>query len=185
MADSEQQTTIEEVPAKTEPSTPDAGHSSKPSGPDMLRQLSAEISSEFGKKEEEKYVETVSLKTGDKEQSPSFDDKIGTMRSLIWNESAFDLPEARKYRVTGSFKDNWTEYLHQPFHVTKMMNHKGKEEEICFAEPLAPRRIFVALKVKRISDIDNVAETYRCRFHIYFDWLLTESDYNSYKKYHV
>jgi len=45
-----------------------------------------------------------------------------------------------------------------------------------------PRKVFVALKVKRLSAVDNIAETFRMRFHIYFNWLPTESDYKSYYK---
>merc|ERR1719361_1600003 len=43
-----------------------------------------------------------------------------------------------------------------------------------------PRKVFVALKVKRVSAVDNIAETFRMRFHIYFNWLPTEADYKSY-----
>jgi len=42
------------------------------------------------------------------------------------------------------------------------------------------RKVFVALKVKRVSDVDNIKETFRMRFHIYFNWLMTEGDYTSY-----
>jgi len=93
--------------------------------------------------------------------------------------------EARQYHITGSFREEWKQYLYQDFHEETMANHvDGKLETLCFAEALAPRRIYVALKVKRISDIDNVNETYRCRFHIYFDWLLSQHDYEHYKEYH-
>ena len=40
--------------------------------------------------------------------------------------------------------------------------------------------MFVAFKVKRVSAIDNVDETFRMRFHIYFTWLATEAEYKSY-----
>eukprot|EP01084_Bolivina_argentea_P074074 134400_1 len=45
-----------------------------------------------------------------------------------------------------------------------------------------PRKVFVALKVKRVSAVDNVAETFRLRFHMYFNWIPTENEYKSYYK---
>jgi len=183
------QTMADAQQATTESPGDDASPKSL-SGPDReskphlkLKQLSRDMSAEMRKQEEEKYAP---LKTEEEQRAQKETiEAIGTMRSLIWNESAFDLAEAKKYRVTGSFQENWREYLNQPYYMKTVKNHEDKEEELCFAEPLAPRRIFVALKVKRISDIDNVAETYRCRFHIYFDWLLTEHDYKSYCEYHT
>eukprot|EP01084_Bolivina_argentea_P145746 255388_1 len=91
--------------------------------------------------------------------------------------------EAKKYRVTGSFRDNWHDYVKQPFITAKVTTHEGKEEVLDFANPYAPRRIYVAFKIKRISDVDNVRETYRCRFHMYFDWLLTKEGYLNYVEY--
>lgn len=32
------------------------------------------------------------------------------------------------------------------------------------------------MKIKRISEIDTSAETFRCRFHIYFTWLASQSE---------
>ncbi len=29
------------------------------------------------------------------------------------------------------------------------------------------RKVFICVKIKRFSDIDNVRECYRCRFHVY------------------
>ncbi len=46
------------------------------------------------------------------------------------------------------------------------------------------RKVFVSLKVKRFSDIDNVRETFRVRFHLYLDWLISWNDYQSYLKAH-
>jgi len=112
--------------------------------------------------------------------------QIKTAESMVWNDGLYESEEAKGYRERlsgGNFMEHWEEYLKQPFERITMTSHKGNEETICFAKPLAPRRIYVALKVKRISDIDNVNETYRCRFHIYFDWLLSEMDYKSYCEY--
>eukprot|EP01083_Nonionella_stella_P108187 314364_1 len=52
---------------------------------------------------------------------------------------------------------------------------QGKKKK----KDLPPRKVFVALKVKRVSAVDNIAETFRMRFHIYFDWLPTVADYKS------
>eukprot|EP00484_Ammonia_sp_Unknown_P000231 CAMPEP_0197023124 /NCGR_PEP_ID=MMETSP1384-20130603/3912_1 /TAXON_ID=29189 /ORGANISM="Ammonia sp." /LENGTH=549 /DNA_ID=CAMNT_0042451297 /DNA_START=31 /DNA_END=1677 /DNA_ORIENTATION=+ len=102
---------------------------------------------------------------------------------LSLQQSDFNSDKAKEFRITGSFKTHWQQYVHQPFVTAKVTTHDGKEEVLHFAEPLAPRRIYVALKIKRLSDVDNVNETYRCRFHIYFDWLLTKQGYLSYVEY--
>eukprot|EP01083_Nonionella_stella_P098955 278327_1 len=43
------------------------------------------------------------------------------------------------------------------------------------------RKVFVSFKIKRISAIDNVRETFRMRFHLYLNWIVTESEYRAYK----
>eukprot|EP01083_Nonionella_stella_P313733 1127500_1 len=43
------------------------------------------------------------------------------------------------------------------------------------------RKVFVSFKIKRISAIDNVRETFRMRFHLYLNWIVTESEYREYK----
>mmetsp|Transcript_39528 Transcript_39528/g.63241 ORF Transcript_39528/g.63241 Transcript_39528/m.63241 type:complete len:600 (+) Transcript_39528:41-1840(+) len=48
--------------------------------------------------------------------------------------------------------------------------------------PTPPRKVFIAMKIKRVSAVDNIAETFRMRFHIYFNWLPTEEDYKSHYK---
>eukprot|EP01083_Nonionella_stella_P108189 314368_1 len=47
------------------------------------------------------------------------------------------------------------------------------------SDTLPLRKVFISLKVKRVSAVDNIAETFRMRFHIYFNWLPTEEDYKS------
>lgn len=42
------------------------------------------------------------------------------------------------------------------------------------------RKVFVAFKVKRVSDIDNLKEHFKLKFHIYFNWLPTLKEYESY-----
>ena len=36
--------------------------------------------------------------------------------------------------------------------------------------------LFFEMKIKRISEIDTSAETFRCRFHIYFTWLASKNE---------
>ena len=110
---------------------------------------------------------------------------LGQNAMLSTAHTVFNSAEAQKFHIQGSFKSHWAEYVKQPFITAKVKTHEGKEEIINFANPLAPRRIYVGLKIKRISDIDNVRETYRCRFHMYFDWLLTKEGYESYVEYTV
>eukprot|EP00485_Elphidium_margaritaceum_P014400 CAMPEP_0202726400 /NCGR_PEP_ID=MMETSP1385-20130828/184594_1 /ASSEMBLY_ACC=CAM_ASM_000861 /TAXON_ID=933848 /ORGANISM="Elphidium margaritaceum" /LENGTH=605 /DNA_ID=CAMNT_0049392621 /DNA_START=416 /DNA_END=2233 /DNA_ORIENTATION=- len=45
------------------------------------------------------------------------------------------------------------------------------------------RKIYFSIKVKRFSDVDNVRESFRVRFHIYLNWLLTLNEYNDYLMY--
>ena len=49
---------------------------------------------------------------------------------------------------------------------------KGKKKKKK-KEPKPVRKIFVSFKVKRVSDIDNVKEEFRIKFHLYFNWLPT------------
>jgi len=44
------------------------------------------------------------------------------------------------------------------------------------------RKVFVSFKVKRVSDIENVEQQFRIRFHLYFNWLPTHSEYISFLK---
>eukprot|EP01083_Nonionella_stella_P211524 764729_1 len=40
-----------------------------------------------------------------------------------------------------------------------------------------PRKIYFSMKVKRFSDIDNVRESFRARFHLYLNWIITKKEY--------
>ena len=44
----------------------------------------------------------------------------------------------------------------------------------------APRKIYFSMKIKRFSDIDNVRESFRARFHLYLNWMITRKEYESY-----
>ncbi|ETO02774.1 hypothetical protein RFI_34639, partial [Reticulomyxa filosa] len=67
----------------------------------------------------------------------------------------------------------------------KEENHKEEKEEYYFAKEgkKDKRIVFIAIKVKRFSDVDNVKEQYRCRFHYYLTWLLTYPEYIDYLEY--
>eukprot|EP01083_Nonionella_stella_P179832 639562_1 len=56
----------------------------------------------------------------------------------------------------------------------------GKDEKGKALTP--PRKVFVSLKVKRVCDVSNINETFRMRFHMYFNWLPTEADYKDHYK---
>eukprot|EP01084_Bolivina_argentea_P030440 56412_1 len=43
-----------------------------------------------------------------------------------------------------------------------------------------PRIIYFSMKIKRFSDIDNVRECFRCRFHLYLNWIVTKKEYEQY-----
>jgi len=42
------------------------------------------------------------------------------------------------------------------------------------------RRVYFSMKVKRFSDIDTVHESFRARFHIYLNWIVTHKEYETY-----
>ena len=114
---------------------------------------------------------------------------LGLAEDITIQQSDGNIDYARadtnEFHIKGTFKTHWPEYVKQPYEAYTVMTHENKEEELHFANPRAPRRIYMALKIKRISDVDNVRETYRCRFHLYFDWLLTKDEYLSYVEYKV
>eukprot|EP01084_Bolivina_argentea_P111308 198650_1 len=57
-----------------------------------------------------------------------------------------------------------------------MINNQTKK--IKRKKQLPPlRKLFIAFRIKRISSLDT--ETFRMRFHIYFTWIATESEYKS------
>ena len=54
------------------------------------------------------------------------------------------------------------------------VNQKKKEKR-------KVRKVFISFKIKRISDVDNVAEKFRIKYHMYFNWLCTQEEYESYQ----
>jgi len=65
----------------------------------------------------------------------------------------------------------------------------GKQESLWFAmqrnwreNTKTTRKVFVSIKVKRVCEVDNINESFRMRFHLYFTWLPTQQDYKSYYK---
>jgi len=46
--------------------------------------------------------------------------------------------------------------------------------------PKPVRKVFVAFKVKRVSDISNLEEHFKIKFHLYFNWLPTYEEYQDY-----
>lgn len=159
---------------------------------------SYEVPSKISEEEEVKQTDKIEMTSMDPDDDDNKETKEETKEQteikkqlqyntskLLSDNSVWNTDQAREFHITGSFKTHWQKYVSQPSLTAKVKTHEGKEEVLHFAHPLAPRRVYVALKIKRISDVDNVRETYRCRFHMYFDWLLTQDGYESYVKYTV
>ncbi|ETO32721.1 hypothetical protein RFI_04395, partial [Reticulomyxa filosa] len=92
-----------------------------------------------------------------------------------------------KEEEEAKIQNEWAEMLRQEVYfnssifLKKKINKDSKQERaLFFAHPKYPRRVYVGIKIKRISDIDNIRETFRCRFHIYMNSLLSLEDYKSY-----
>ncbi|ETO26803.1 hypothetical protein RFI_10331, partial [Reticulomyxa filosa] len=45
------------------------------------------------------------------------------------------------------------------------------------------RKVFIDMKIKRLSDIDTTEEHFRVKFHYYLTWLATWTDYQDWKKF--
>ena len=110
---------------------------------------------------------------GDVEIREAPDLKTGKMVPLIfglseWPKPSLRLPEVNLPRAGDKNKDKDKD---------KKKDKKKKKKE---AKPV--RKIFVSFKVKRVSDIDNVEEQFRIKFHLYFNWLPTYNEYMSFIK---
>ena len=46
-----------------------------------------------------------------------------------------------------------------------------------------PRKIYFSMKINRFSDIDTVRESFRARFHLYLNWIITKKEYETYLQY--
>ena len=57
-----------------------------------------------------------------------------------------------------------------------------KSDEKAPKRPKPVRKVFVAFKVKRVSDISNLEEHFKLKFHIYFNWLPTVEEYKDFCK---
>ena len=59
-----------------------------------------------------------------------------------------------------------------------------RKEILWFAKEdnLSTRKVFISIKVRRVSSIDNVLETFRMRFIINLNWIMTEREYWRYTK---
>jgi len=106
---------------------------------------------------------------GDVEVREAPDLKTGKMEQLIfsmteWPKPSLKLPEINLNGKTEKKEDG----------KDKKKDKKKKKE------PLPVRKVFASFKVKRVSDIDNVEEQFRIKFHIYFNWLPTYKEYMSY-----
>mmetsp|Transcript_51127 Transcript_51127/g.84869 ORF Transcript_51127/g.84869 Transcript_51127/m.84869 type:complete len:599 (-) Transcript_51127:91-1887(-) len=56
----------------------------------------------------------------------------------------------------------------------------ARKEKLWFAKTGSTRKVFISMKLKRISGIDNIRETFRMRFHIYLNWIMSEQEYRDY-----
>ena len=64
----------------------------------------------------------------------------------------------------------------------KVKVQRGSEQTLYFRRKDAkgPRKVYFAMKVLRFSDINNVEESFRVRFHLYLNWIMTEKEYDEY-----
>eukprot|EP01084_Bolivina_argentea_P151898 265067_1 len=101
---------------------------------------------------------------------------VSTSRAGTWM-----LPTPnQKFEIAKSYKENWTDLVQQPTFRATTSTNTDEKDELYFADAQTPRRIYCMIKIKRISDVDNAEQTFRCKFHIYFDWLLSQKEYESY-----
>ena len=59
----------------------------------------------------------------------------------------------------------------------------GKEYTFRKEKSKNPRKVYFSMKIKRFSDIDNVRESFRCRYHLYLNWMITKKEYEKYLEY--
>merc|ERR1712130_637202 len=77
--------------------------------------------------------------------------------------------------------------------LEKWSYFEGDNIEICEAsngnkygfrkEKGGPRKLYFSIKINRFSDIDTVRESFRARFHLYVNWIITKKEYESYLSY--
>ncbi|ETO09753.1 nicotinic acetylcholine receptor alpha 9b subunit [Reticulomyxa filosa] len=96
-------------------------------------------------------------------------DKDQKIPSKCLATSDFDNDDSvRTYKLTIGDVEKW-----------RIKTCTGAIEELWFSKPGSIRKVFISFKVKRVSEIDNIRETYRMRFHIYCNWLATKHEYLS------
>ena len=108
-------------------------------------------------------------------------------------ENAQNVPAKLHYQFDGDVRNDPWDYHPRLGDVEKRKitvnikskNKKGskinrKEETLWFAKEGSLRKVFISLKVKRVSAIDNIKETFRMRFHLYLNWIMTEEEYRKY-----
>lgn len=111
-----------------------------------------------------------------KVHNPNKDHRLNTVDpDWKYNMTLGDLELRKITHYDGKEETLWFPMEKYPDDYFKSDDDKQKKKK---AKP--PRKVFVSLKVKRVSAVDNIHETFRMRFHIYFNWLPTESDYKAY-----
>ena len=64
-----------------------------------------------------------------------------------------------------------------------LLKKKGITKTKIFAKTGSIRKVYIAIKIDRFSDILNVKQTFRCRFHFYMSWLMSKDEYDVYISY--
>eukprot|EP01083_Nonionella_stella_P108190 314369_1 len=108
---------------------------------------------------------------GDVEYREVNDHKDGQTKKMLFALNTWPETEKKKEQL-------------DPSKAAKQSDKKGKKDgkkdKKKEKEKPPIRKVFVSFKVKRVSDIDNVEEQFRVKFHLYFNWLPTYDEYLSY-----
>ena len=141
----------------------------------LSRAVSREPKEEYSKwPADHPYAYTI----GDVEIKEARDFKTGKTVPLMfgmteWPKSSLKAHQKEVYKPDDDTKE-------EKKGETKDKKKKDKNKKKKEAKPV--RKIFVSFKVKRVSDISNVNEEFRIKFHMYFNWLPTYREYISYLK---
>ena len=113
---------------------------------------------------------------GDVEYREVPDLKTGKPRKLMFALTEWPKPKVSAFKIDEPQSKVPSEQKEEKSENKDKKKDKKKKKK----EPKPIRKVFVSFKVKRVSDVDNVAEEFRAKFHIYFNWLPTYKEYMSF-----
>eukprot|EP01083_Nonionella_stella_P011470 32575_1 len=143
--------------------------------------------------EEEKYIPNKHSKTDNLAQDNESKDDSNTILVRRLYDRDQQVPKVVQNKedpdhILNTVDKNWNYNITMgDMELRTITLYDGTKETLWFpmeeypdqSDTLPLRKVFISLKVKRVSAVDNIAETFRMRFHIYFNWLPTEEDYKS------